>query len=178
MSTIKVDLDPVFTKLISKLQNKTTLMKQISGIMLDEVHKNFEQQGRPPWRALSKKTIEARRRKGYVNPINILVRTGKLLKSVTPKSDNDSAQVGTNKIYAALHQFGGSINQAAREGHLPNRYIKGKKRGKFKKGKSDSASNKIKFAARSITIPPRPFLAISYQGIKDIEKTIVDYLKK
>jgi len=183
MNEIKINLEPVFNKLVMKLKNKSPLMMKISGIMLDEVHQNFDSQGRPAWRVLAQKTIEDRRRKGHW-PGKILQRKGGgggLLGSITNHYDDNSSQVGTNKIYAALHQFGGTINQAARSSiYTQTRYSRGDKKGKFKhisKSKRQFGEG-FTFKARTFTVPPRPFLSISDQGIKDIEQAIVDYLRK
>jgi len=174
MSEIKVGIDPALMSLLKKVENREPLMRIIAGIMLDDVHENFEQQGRPPWRALSEKTINDRRAKGYW-PGKILQRTGQLLKSITPKADNNSAQVGTNKNYAAIHQFGGEINQAARQNlYIQSRYSRGKKKGKFKKGTEFGKG--LEFKARTIKVPPRPFLVLSDSALKEIEDEIKKFI--
>lgn len=182
MSTIKVNIDPVFNKLLMKLKNRAPVMKIISGIMLDEVHQNFVSGGRPVWRALAESTKKDRKSKGYsLDPKFILQRTGQLLKSIHARYDNDSALVGTNKKYAGLHQFGGTINQGGRSSlYKQARFSRGDKKGKFKKvSKSNREYGQgFTFKARTFTVPPRPFLTISDKGIKNIQQAIVDYLKK
>ncbi len=171
---IKVEIEPALFKVLNKIQNREPLMRNISGIMLDDVHENFEQEGRPAWRSLSEKTIKDRKSKGYW-PGKILQRTGQLLKSITAKYDNNSAQVGTNKNYAAIHQFGGTINQAARQNlFIHSRYIKGKKKGKFKKGTEFGKGSAIK--AHTIKVPPRPFLVLSDSALKEIEDEVRNYI--
>lgn len=180
MKNLNINLDPVFNKLLANLKERTPLMKQISGIMLDNVHQNFESEGRPHWVSLADQTITDRRNKGYW-PGKILQRTGQLLKSVTAKYDNDSAQVGTNKNYAALHQFGGTINQAARSSiYTQSRYLKGKRKGKFKKVSNEKRvfGKGFTFSARSINVPARPFLVLSDEGMSEIKQAIVNYIKK
>lgn len=176
MSELNIKLEPVFNKLLSNLKERVPLMKQISGIMLDDVHQNFESEGRPNWTSLAEQTIKDRKSKGYW-PGKILQRTGQLLKSITAKYDNDSAQVGTNKNYAALHQFGGTINQAARSSiYTQARFSRGKKRGKFKKGAEFGKG--FTYKARSIKVPARPFLVLSDQGVEEIKQAIVNHIKK
>lgn len=182
MRTINLDLDPVFKKLLSKIENRTVVMKDIAGIMLDEVHENFNQGGRPPWRALAEITKKDRRKKGYsLDPRYILQRTGQLLKSIHASSDNDSAQVGTNKAYAGVHQFGKDIYQGARSSlYQQARYIRGNKKGKFKKESRDKRQfgEGFTFKARTISIPPRPFLVISESGLDKIKQSIVDHIRR
>lgn len=169
---IKVEIEPALLRALNKIKNRAPLMRNISGIMLDEVYENFEQEGRPAWRSLSEKTIKDRKSKGYW-PGKILQRTGQLLKSITARYDNDSAQVGTNKNYAAIHQFGGTINQAARQNlFIHNRYKKGNKKGKFKKGTEFGRGAEIK--AHTIKVPARPFLVLSESALRDI----VDEIRK
>ena len=66
--------------------------------MLDAVHQNFESGGRPnPWQK-SKRAI----RDGG----KTLQDSGRLYRSITPRSDATSAVVGTNVVYARYLQFG------------------------------------------------------------------------
>lgn len=183
MRTINLDLDPVFKKLLSKIENRTDVMKDIAGIMLDEVHENFHQGGRPPWRALAEITKKDRRRKGYsLDPRYILQRTGQLLKSIHASSDNDSAQVGTNKNYAGVHQFGHTFNHNAQSLLYKSMHYKKNssrhKKGQFRKGKRTEFGEGPTFKARTISIPPRPFLVISESGLDKIKQSIVDHIRR
>jgi len=71
------------------------LMRRLAGAMRYAVAQNFKQGGRPEWLAL-------KYRSGI--PLN---DTGALRQSIDELSDNDTALVGTNMVYAAIHQFGG-----------------------------------------------------------------------
>jgi len=106
---IKVDdkeIQQLLKKLISKTENLRPLMKNISEILLDSVEENFEKEGRAEkWTPLAKPTIKQRTKKGYW-PGKILQVKGELAASITSKYDENSAVVGTNKVYAAIHQFG------------------------------------------------------------------------
>jgi phage virion morphogenesis protein len=88
----------------------TPLMREIAGDLAAAVEENFEEQGRPKWVDLSDATIKARERKGYW-PGKILQQRGELAASIVTEFDATSAQVGTNKIYAAIHQFGGKAGR-------------------------------------------------------------------
>jgi phage virion morphogenesis protein len=90
--------------------NPAPLMKQIAGIMHYAVEENFEKEGRPKWKPLAKSTIKQRTRKGYW-PGKILQQKGQLAASISQKSDTTSAEVGTNKAYAAIQQFGGAAGR-------------------------------------------------------------------
>lgn len=87
-----------------RVDDPTPAMKVIGAIIRTSVVRNFEKQGRPGWKGLSKTTKKLRgasgpilRRQGFA---------GGLMGSVEFKADSDGVQVGTNKIYGAVHQFG------------------------------------------------------------------------
>ena len=107
---IKIDdreIQRLLKKLTAKSENLRPLMKNIAGIMMDSVEENFDKQGIPDkWTPLAKSTIKQRTKKGYW-PGRILQMRGELAASITSKYDDNSTVVGTNKIYAAIHQFGG-----------------------------------------------------------------------
>jgi phage virion morphogenesis protein len=111
---IKVDdkkIQQVLKNLISKTESLRPLMKNIAGIMMDSVEENFEKEGRPDkWEKLSLVTIKLRSKKGYW-PGRILQRQGDLATSITSKYDDSFAVVGTNKVYAEIHQFGGDAGR-------------------------------------------------------------------
>lgn len=83
--------------------------------MVDEA---FQNQGRPgkPWQPLHPDTL-ARRRKGKKKSQSdqILIDTGRLRQSVAVEDnyqvDSHSLSVGSNLIYARIHQFGGKIRR-------------------------------------------------------------------
>lgn len=80
---------------------RAALMRNIAGIMLDEVEENFARQGRPRWAEL--KVVSLKRGAGY----RILQDTGRLAASITQAFDANVARVGTNVAYARIHQLGG-----------------------------------------------------------------------
>ncbi|MEY4427461.1 MAG: hypothetical protein RLZZ182_150 [Pseudomonadota bacterium] len=92
-------------ELADSLADRRELMGALAGVMHGAVEDNFAAGGRPQWVSLHPGTIAGRRKTGHW-PGQILQRSGQLAASVTPYSDNDQAVVGTNKAYAAAHQFG------------------------------------------------------------------------
>ncbi|MEI7475371.1 MAG: phage virion morphogenesis protein [bacterium] len=125
MIEIKVEdkeLQKLLNKLAEKSQNLRPLMKNIAGIMQDSVEENFEKEGQK-WTPLSESTIKQRKKKGYW-PGRILQRRGELAASITSKYDENSAVVGTNKVYAAIHQFGGDAGRGKKVKILARPYLK------------------------------------------------------
>lgn len=100
------ELQSYLDQLAEKTSDLRPLMKNIAGILEDSVEENFEQEGRPKWEKLKKSTIAQRAKRGYW-PGKILQMRGELAASITSDYDENSAVVGTNKVYAAPHQFGG-----------------------------------------------------------------------
>lgn len=87
--------------------NLTPAMKIIGAIIKDSVLKNFMVGGRPKWRPSKRAMKEGGR---------TLVDKAILQNSINPKAFSDRAEVGTNVIYSAIHQFGGK----AGKGHKVN----------------------------------------------------------
>lgn len=121
---INIELDDrrtidTLSRLISACEHREPLMRTISETMHASVEENFARQGRPAWQGLAPATVAQRREHGYW-PGKILQRSGQLAASVVPAYDNDSAQVGTNKRYAAIQQLGGKAGRG-RKVTLPAR---------------------------------------------------------
>ena len=106
---IKIDnkeVEKALLEIAQKTSNLRPLMKNIAGIMADSTEENFKVEGRPKWKDLSEKTKTARRKTGHY-PGQILQVSGQLAMSITTQYDNESAVIGSNKVYAAIHQLGG-----------------------------------------------------------------------
>lgn len=106
---IKIDnkkVEKALLEIAQKTSNLRPLMKNIAGIMADSTEENFKVEGQPKWKDLSEKTKTARKKSGHY-PGQILQVSGQLALSVTTQYDDTSAVIGSNKIYAAIHQLGG-----------------------------------------------------------------------
>jgi phage virion morphogenesis protein len=104
---IKIDIDDrevqkALSSLAARVKDRRPLMRKIADIMKDAVEENFEQEGRPRW----KPSKRAMKQGGKT-----LQDTGSLVTSISMRYDNNSAVVGTNKKYAAIHQFGGKAGR-------------------------------------------------------------------
>ena len=88
-----------------------------------------------------------------------LVDTGRLRGSITHNATARMVEVGTNVIYAAIHQFGGDI--------VP----KTAKALRFKVGGKWAMTKKV-------TIPARPFLGIDEDDEKEIILIGEDWLRE
>ena len=111
---IKIDNKEVESKLLDlaqKSENLRPLMKNIAGIFAYSTEENFKNEGRPDkWTELSESTIK-QRTKNKQWPGMILQVSGQLASSVNTYYDNDSAVIGSNLEYAAIHQLGGQAGR-------------------------------------------------------------------
>lgn len=111
---IKIDNKEVLTRLqelASRGENLRPLMKNIAGIMATATEDNFKDEGRPDkWVDLSETTKKQRQKIGKY-PGQILQVSGQLASSVSTAYDNDSAVIGSNLAYAAIHQLGGQAGR-------------------------------------------------------------------
>ena len=111
---IKIDNKEVLTRLqelASRGENLRPLMKNIAGIMSTATEDNFKDEGRPEkWVDLSKTTKKQRQKIGKY-PGQILQVSGQLASSVSTAYDDNSAVIGSNLAYAAIHQLGGQAGR-------------------------------------------------------------------
>lgn len=108
MIEVKVDTSGL-SKLLRDIQvragNLRPALTKIAGEMAASTEENFDQEGRPRWPNLSASTQKQRAAKGKTG--KMLQVSGQLAASISQRVTEDSAIVGTNKIYAGIHQFGG-----------------------------------------------------------------------
>lgn len=98
----------VLERLAQATTHRTPLMRSVAGTMESAVLQNFDVGGRPKWLGL-------KYRQGTP-----LVDTENLMGSITSDYTNDTAVVGTNEPYAAIHQFGGKAGRG-RKAMIPAR---------------------------------------------------------
>ncbi|HFC8519093.1 TPA: phage virion morphogenesis protein [Neisseria weaveri] len=112
MIDIKIDNIFVVQNQIERLQdgveNRYRLMERLAGTMHYAVQMNFRAGGRPKWLGLKYRNGKP------------LVDKGDLRNSFSAFSDNDTALVGTNMVYAAIHNFGGMAGRG-RKVNIPQR---------------------------------------------------------
>ncbi len=88
---------------------------------------------------------------------SILHLTGALWDSIDYRATMDQVHVGSARIYARIHQFGGTI--------------------KAKNGKAlHFVSGGNTYTRQSVYIPPRPYLGLSRQNVEDLNDTITSFI--
>lgn len=138
---------------LARAHDFTPAMRSIAALMEEAAQLRFETQSGPdgtPWLPS--------RRAAAVKGGKTLFKSGKLLGSLTSAFDATSAQAGTNVVYAAIHQTGGTI------------------RGKTRPDRT-TAPLRTPFGPRaSVTIPARPFLGFSVEDVGGIEGILTSHL--
>ena len=111
---IKIDNKEVNEKLLdlaTRGENLRPLMKNIAGIFASATEENFKNEGRPDkWTELSEAT-KKQRTKQKKWPGQILQVSGQLASSISTQYDDESAVIGSNLDYAAIHQLGGQAGK-------------------------------------------------------------------
>ena len=87
--------DTLLSGLAEKLRDLSPVTKDMGERMRFSIEENFRTGGRPAW-------IPSKKARGKT-----LIDTARLKNSITYRADKDSVAVGTNVIYARIHQLGG-----------------------------------------------------------------------
>jgi len=105
------EVNNALLQLAKKGENLRPLMKNIAGIFANSAEENFKNEGRPDkWIDLAESTKKQRLKKRKW-PGQILQVEGMLASSVNTYYNNDSAIIGSNLPYAAIHQLGGKAGK-------------------------------------------------------------------
>jgi len=99
------DIGKRLYRLRGRIADMTPVYDEIGGSLVTSTLHRFEKGVDPegsPWRP----SIRALQTNGQT-----LVDTGHMRQSVTHRAERDKVTVGTNRVYAAIHQFGGKAGR-------------------------------------------------------------------
>jgi len=176
---LSVGIDDQATQAIAKmaetLGKSRGLMDAIGQHLVSSALRRFQTQAGPdgkPWAPLSKATL---RRRGP--NARALQASGRLRLSVTFLSSARSVEVGSNLIYAALMQLGGTIEQPARSMPVFRRQkdVAGG-RSRFVKESQSDFKTYHEVGAHAITVPGRPYIGIGPADERAIARLAHDYM--
>lgn len=147
---------------LKELNKKLSGIKQRAGYLrppLDasgylvtrSVKRNIREGGRPKWNKPSGR-VKATGGKALIKSTN-------LLKSISHRVTGNTALIGTNLIYAAIHHYGGTISAK----NVPYLCFSIPWANKFVK-------------VKQVKIPSRPYMMIQKQDIRKITKIFDDYI--
>ncbi|MBL8510589.1 MAG: phage virion morphogenesis protein [Betaproteobacteria bacterium] len=180
MALIEYDIKQALaglTDLQTKIAAPRGLLQSIGFSLLRSTRDRFDSQIDPDgrrWSPLKAATIKSKKRRKN----RILENTLTLRDSIQMRVNDNSVEIGTNVVYAAIHQFGGEIERAphTRLG-LKLRKVRGKTR--FAKASATKGVRTVNASvgAYKIPIPARPFLGVSKQDESEIARIVRDYLE-
>lgn len=158
-ASITVRIDAVqavaaFRRLSRLMDDTTPVMDKIGKGLVDGVKNRFQAGVSPegaPWAKLNPVYASGKRGAG------ILRETNALMNSMTSRPGRDQVIVGTNRIQAAVHQFGATITPKAGQFLI------------FRMGGRMAI-------ARSVTLPARPYLGISADDVLMIGDVLDGFL--
>ncbi|WP_085025590.1 phage virion morphogenesis protein [Ensifer aridi] len=173
MTGTTITLDDTASEGLSRLVNAAVhpgqMMSAMGAYLLTSTQRRFETETGPEgakWKPLSPSTAKRKIGRGRVRgTANILRVTTQLYQSLVMRSDETSAEVGTNMVYAAVHQFGGAIQQYARSQRLSLKKIRGGRARFVKHGTKGAELRNITIGEHTINIPARPYLGFSQADI-------------
>ena len=100
-------LQQTLSKVEQSIGDLTPLMHSLAAELASQTEENFEHEGRPQWPELSDVTVGRRAETGHWPGKMLQVSAAGLAASITTHATDNSAMVGSNKLYAAMMQFGG-----------------------------------------------------------------------
>jgi len=167
MITVKITdggVKQALSRISQRMSDPSPVMLAIAEALQAQTDDNFANQSGPlgKWPALKSP------KKGRGTNPQILVHIGHLKASIGTTHSRNTAAIGTNLVYAAVHQFGGKINMPARS---QLSYFKQQKDGSV--GRlfvRKSASNFAQWHTRgesTINMPARPFLPFANGKLQD-----------
>lgn len=145
----------LFKELRLLMTDTTPVMRAIGVALVEEVHTSFDRGVDPwdqPWAALNPDYESTKTGPGILRESAM---RGGLMGSITFKANHESVEVGTSKIYAAVHQFGATIEPR----HAPYLVF--------------SLGGRVVHAT-SVTIPARPYLGLGPRAERAVLETMED----
>lgn len=189
---VKIEDKVVLEKLAAiraRTENMRPVWAEIGQIVLESIMRNFQEHRAPdgtPWKDVSPAYARWKSKKGY-SPGNILILRGRLMQSIHADPGSDSVTIGTNVVYAAIHQLGGTFGMRS---DLATRQVVGARTqtlafdesGKFisrkKAAKRKTGSIKVAFAKthHAVDMPARPFLGARDDDWRRISVALQKYI--
>ena len=95
--------------ILKRMGNPGPAMKILGAIVRTSIVRNFEKGGRPTkWKALSPETLKTKKGTAILREQGM---AGGLMGSVNYKPFSDKVVISADKVYAAIHHFGGKAGR-------------------------------------------------------------------
>ncbi|MBR0962250.1 phage virion morphogenesis protein [Bradyrhizobium japonicum] len=161
----------VLGELIARLDDPTAVYESIGLALAKSTHHRWDQGITPsgsPW----PKSLRVIKHGGKT-----LMLSARLYRSIATNASRTGVEIGTNVVYAAIHQFGGVVNKDARDAVLHFKVNKRTGTWRFAKAnKRATLAQKRRIGAHSVRIPARPFLGLDQDDPRTIRTIFENYL--
>lgn len=168
----------VITQAVAALNDPQPMFKDIGGYLMMAHRQRFDQQVSPDgiaWQALSPRYLKRKKK----NRDKILRLDGRLANDLRYQNSDTELLFGSNMAYAAIHQFGGTIDMPARSQQA---YFKQAKNGtigkRFVKKTKSNFAQWVTIGAYKIKIPARPWLGVSAEDESELLRITRKYLDR
>jgi phage virion morphogenesis protein len=157
-----------------RLRNPVPMLKIAGQVMKSSIERTFRDQGSPAgsWAPLAASTLK--RGKGGAGR-KILIQSARLKNSVTDDTNysisGNTLKIGSNLVYAAIHQFGGFAGRSVPSNRTLKRDITNEARG-FHGPRNQHGY----FGFRRPFIPARPYLVFRPEDPQRITEAIERYI--
>lgn len=162
------DLNLSLREMVQRSQSMLPAYREMRPLLVSSIIQNFNEGGRPARWLVSQR---ARKESGQT-----LLRKGRLMRSVTtPNVTTEGIEFGSNLPYARIHQEGRDIQFAARsENFRRRRFVRGAKKGKFKKGTDEGRGFTKK--AYTVRMPARPYIVFHPEDVAAATRIALDHV--
>lgn len=185
MVSIRIDVDDRealdgLGELVARGANLYPALDAIGAAMVTSTQVRFERETGPDgqkWRPSKR----AQKQGGQT-----LQDSRRLFQSITHRATAGEVEIGTNVIYAAIHQFGGTIQRAAyskqvrhrtdAKGNLLRTNLQGKGLVFAKDAHKRALARWFEVGAHGINMPARPFLGFDASDRQEALAIIADHL--
>lgn len=176
--TVTSDIEDKLQGLVAGIEHPAPMFAIMNEYLGKITRARFTSQSAPdgsPWQALSEK-YKARKKKNK----NLILTLNKHLRGTFRGVVDDSGlEFGTDRIYAEIHQFGGTIKKRARQGEVYfNQSADGSVGNRFVKKNRSNFAQSVSIREHSVKIPARPFLGTSPKEENHLLKIAVRYLER
>lgn len=166
------EVQKLLRRIADRLKDTTPLMRIIGSIVRTSVVRNFELGGRPKWDALSPVTRKLRGADGPI--LRRQGAAGGLMGSINIEATDGRVSVGTNKVYAAVHQFGAKAGSFGRKSVSVRRHTRRSRRG----NRYEVGAHTREMSMPWGDIPARPFMMLQEpEDMQEITAAAVEYLE-
>jgi phage virion morphogenesis protein len=139
-----------------RLDHARPMFDDIGASLVTSTQRRFEE-GRAPDGSPWPPSLRAKLTGGKT-----LIETARLMNSQTHIASDAGVEVGTNVIYAAVHQLGHTFERAARQQTIYRKYDarEDELSPRFVKKSKANYAEDVAVKAHAVTLPKRPFLGL------------------